>query len=402
MANTDLTIDQITKEALMILHNNLSFSKNVDKQYDSSFAQSGAKIGSSLRIRKPVQFEVSSGAGLNVQDVTETSTTLTIDQQKHIDFQFTSEELTLDIDDFSNRYLKPAMARLASQVDFDGLTQYQNVYSSEGTPGTAPATAAAYLDSAKKLDDYGTPRDGFRNSIVNPAAMAASVDGIKGLENPGNIIGKNFINGAMSGTQLGLNILEMSQNVNVHTTGAFSGSVLVNDTVAEGDAVISLDTFTDSAPTVKKGDVFTIDGVNQVNPETKQDTGVLQQFVVTANKTGSSNAIADIAVSPSFIATGATKTITALPSDGDAITFKGTASTAYPQNMVYHRDAFTLGTADLILPGGVDMASRQTFDGISLRAVRQYDINNDNMPIRIDVLYGWATQRPELACRLWG
>jgi hypothetical protein len=163
-----------------------------------------------------------------------------------------------------------------------------------------------------------------------------------------------------------------------------------------------MDTFSVAAPTVKKGDIFTIAGVNAVNPQSRSSTGTLQQFVVTADKTGSTNAIADISVSPSFKAAGAFQTIDALPTNDAVVTFYATSSSQSPQNIAYHPDAFTLGTADLLMPKGVDFASRQVHEGISMRIVRDYDINNDAMPCRIDVLYGWKTIYPELACRVWG
>jgi len=226
------------------------------------------------------------------------------------------------------------------------------------------------------------------------------VDGLKGLFNAAGEVSRQYMRGQM-GQALGFTWV-MDQNVNVHTTGAFAGTVLVNDTVSSGDATIDLDGFTDAAPTVKQGDIFTIAGVNAVNPETGDDTGSLQQFVVTADKTGSSNAIDGVAVSPSFISSGAKKTVTALPADNAAITFTGSASTAYPINMAYHRDAFTLVTADLNLPKGTHFAARAVFDGISLRIVSDYDITTDKTPTRIDVFFGWKTVRPSLACRIIG
>jgi hypothetical protein len=197
----------------------------------------------------------------------------------------------------------------------------------------------------------------------------------------------------------------MDQNINVHTTGAFAGTVLIDEDggVTEGDATLDMDAFTDSEPTITKGDIFTVVGVNAVNPETGQDTGQLAQFVVTADVTGSSNELT-AAVSPAMIAssTNPYRTITALPANGAAVVFAGTAETAYPINIAHHKEAITLATADLVMPGGVDFAAREVQDGISLRIVRQYDINNDNLPCRIDVLYGWKMLRPEMSCRVIG
>ena len=402
MANDILTPTAVTREALRILHNNLEFTKGVDRQYDDSFAKSGAKIGDSLKIRLPNKFNVRTGKTLDAQDTNETSTTLQVATQKGVDVNFSSAELTLDLDDFSDRILKPAMAKLASVIDFAGLTEaYQNTYNQVGTPGTAPATALVHLQAGVKMDNYATPRDDQRYMCLNPEAQAATVNGLTGLFNSTNEISEQYKKGMM-GKSLGFQF-GMDQNINVHTTGEFAGTTLVDDTVVEGDAVITVDAFTNAGPDVKKGDVFTIAGVNAVNPETGQDTGQLAQFVVTADTTGASNEI-DIPVSPAFIAssTNPYRTITELPSDGDAVTFVGTAETAYPINMAHHKEAITLATADLIMPGGVDFAAREVQDGISLRIVRQYDINNDNLPCRIDVLYGWKMLRPEMACRVTG
>lgn len=404
MANSLLTVDQITREALRILVNNLGFSKSVNRQYDDSFAQSGAKIGNALRIRKPVRYTVTTASpALNVQNSTETSETLTLDTQAHVDTDFTSQELTLDIDDFSDRILKPAMAAITNKIDYDGLGLYNTVFNSNGTPGTTPATAASLLGVGEILDDNAAPRDGQRCIIYNPAANAAMIDGLKGLFNNTGSIAENYRAGMMAQNQLGFGDIAMDQNVRMHTNGTFAGSTVVNEPsgVTEGATTLGIDAFTASAPALKKGDVFTVAGVYSVNPQSRASTGKLQQFVVTADVTGSSNA-ATVAIAPTLNATGAFQTINALPADGAVVTWVGTESVAYPQNIGFHKDAFCLGTADLVMPADVDFSSRQIMDGFSLRIIRDYDINNDVFPCRIDVLYGWKELYPELACRNWG
>lgn len=403
MANTNLTIDQITREALRILVNNLGFARNTNKEYDASFANDGAKIGDTLRIRKPARYTIRTGAALNVQDHTETKVDLQLDTQAGVDVNFTSKELTLDISDFSSRVLKPAMATIANKIDLDGLALYKDVYSSVGTLGTPPATAAILLDANQVMDEMATPRDGQRCLAVNPAGNASLVNGLRELFQSSGKLDAQYRKGMMGMDTLGFKEIYMDQNINTHTTGD-SGDLTcaVNDTVIEGDSVISMNTFSVAAPTVNKGDIFTIAGVNAVNPQNRSSTGTLQQFVVTADKIGSSNAIADIAISPAFKAAGAFQTVDALPVDDAVVTFYATSSSQSPQNIAYHPDAFTLGTADLLMPKNVDFASRQVHEGISMRIVRDYDINNDAMPCRIDVLYGWKTLYPELACRVWG
>lgn len=403
MSNTNLTIDQITREGLRILVNNLGFARNTNKEYDDSFANDGAKIGDTLRIRKPARYTIRTGAALDVQDHTETKVDLQLSTQAGVDVNFTSKELTLDISDFSDRVLKPAMATIANKIDLDGLALYQDVYSSVGVLGTPPADAPVLLNANQKMDEMASPRDGERCLAIDPAGNSALVNGLKGLFQSSGKLDAQYRKGMMGMDTLGFKEIYMDQNVNVHTTGD-QGDLFaaVNDTVVEGDTTISLDTFTVAVPAVKKGDIFTIAGVYAVNPQNRATTGSLQQFVVAADKTGSSNAIADVAVSPAFKAAGSFQTIDALPLDNAVVTFYGTSSSQSPQNMAYHRDAFTLGSADLILPKGVDFASRQVHEGISMRIVRDYDINNDALPCRIDVLYGWKTLYPELACRIWG
>ena len=402
MANSLLTIDMITRKCLEILENNLVISRNCNKEYDDSFAVEGAKIGSTLRIRLPDRALVTDGAALQVQDDNEQYTTLTVSSQKHIGINFTSAELTMQLDDFAERVLKPRISQLASSVDADVANAYKSIFNTVGTPGTTPATALVLLQAQQKLNESAAPMSP-RYATVNPAANAGLVNGMTGFFNPTGTISRQFKTGMMGEGVLGYDEMNMSQSIVNHTTGSRAGTILVNGAVStQGQATITLDGLT-STTTVTVGDVFTIAGVNAVNPQTRLSTGSLQQFVVTAAQTASGSDMANMAISPPmYTAANALATIDAFPADNAAVTFVGTASTAYPQNLVYHKDAITLATADLLLPQGVDMASRQVHNGISMRIVRQYDINNDRMPCRVDVLYGFSTIRPPMACRIWG
>ena len=402
MANSLLTIDMITRKSLEILENNLVISRNCNKEYDDSFAVEGAKIGSTLRIRLPDRALVTDGAALQVQDDNEQFTTLTVSSQKHIGINFTSAELTMQLDDFAERVLKPRISQLASSVDADVANAYKSIFNTVGTPGTTPATALVLLQAQQKLNESAAPMSP-RYATVNPAANAGLVNGMTGFFNPTGTISRQFKTGMMGEGVLGFDEMNMSQSIVNHTTGSRAGTILVNETVAtQGQATITLDGLT-SATTVTVGDVFTMAGVYAVNPQTRLSTGSLQQFVVTAAQTASGGDMANMAISPPmYTATNALATIDAFPANNAAVTFVGTASTVYPQNLVYHKNAITLATADLLLPQGVDMASRQVHNGISMRIVRQYDINNDRMPCRVDVLYGFNTIRPPMACRIWG
>jgi len=288
-------------------------------------------------------------------------------------------------------------------VDDDVANAYKSIFNTVGTPGTTPATALVLLQAQQKLNESATPMSP-RYATVNPAANAGLVNGMTGFFNPTGTISRQFKTGMMGEGVLGFDEMNMSQSIVNHTTGSRAGTILVNGAVStQGQATISIDGLTGATDTVTAGDVFTIAGVNAVNPQTRLSTGSLQQFVVTAAQTASSGDMVNMAISPPmYTAANALATIDAFPANNAAVTFVGTASTVYPQNLVYHKNAITLATADLLLPQGVDMASRQVHNGISMRIVRQYDINNDRMPCRVDVLYGFNTIRPPMACRIWG
>ena len=404
MSNSLLTIDMITRKALEILENNLVITRTVNRQYDDSFAVEGAKIGSTLRIRLPDRALVTDGAALQVQDDNEQYTTLTVSSQKHIGVNFTSAELTMQLDDFAERVLKPRISQLASSIDADVANSYQGIYNSVGTPGTTPSTSLVLLQAQQKLNEFATPMN-QRYACVNPAANAGLVEGMKGLFNPTDTISRQFKNGLMGEGVLGYDEVNMSQSIRQFTTGSrnTSASYTVTTTVAtQGQSTIGISGAT-TGETLAVGDVFTIAGVYAVNPQTRESTGSLQQFVVTAANTAASSAYSSVSISPAiYTSTNALATVNSFPVSGAAITFLGAASTTYPQNLIHHKDAISFATADLLLPQGVDMASRQVHNGISLRIVRQYDINNDRMPCRIDVLYGYSAIRPVMAARLWG
>ncbi len=399
MANSILTIDMITRKALEILENNLVLTRNVNRQYDDSFAVEGAKIGSTLRIRLPDRALVTDGAALQVQDDNEQFTTLTVSSQKHIGVNFTSAELTMQLDDFADRVLKPRISQLAASIDADVANAFKTIGNSVGTPGTTPATSLVLLQAQQKLNENAAVMSP-RYATVNPAANAGLVEGMKGLFNPTDTISKQFKNGMMGTGVLGFDEINMSQSIKQFTTGSRTNGTTSAAVTAEGATSIAL-TGLGSTNTVLAGDVFTVADCFAVNPQTRESTGSLFQFVALADVTASGGA-ATVTVAPIYSANHALATVNTLPATSKAATFIGSASTQYPQNLVYHKDAITFATADLLLPQGVDMAARANHNGISLRIVRQYDINNDRMPCRIDVLYGYSTIRPQMACRLWG
>ena len=400
MSNSILTIDMITRKALEILENNLVLTRNVNRQYDDSFAVEGAKIGSTLRIRLPDRALVTDGAALQVQDDNEQFTTLTVASQKHIGVNFTSAELTMQLDDFAERVLKPRISQLASSIDADVANAYKSIGNTVGTPGTTPSTSLVLLQAQQKLNENAAVMSP-RYATVNPAANAGLVEGMKGLFNPTDTISKQFKNGMMGTGVLGFDEINMSQSIKQHTTGSrvATGNSVTTTVASQGASSIALTI--GSGLTVKAGDVFTVAGCFAVNPQTRESTGSLFQFVALADATAVSTAIT-VTVAPIYTSANALATVDSFPASGAAVVFVGAASSQYAQNLVYHKDAITFATADLLLPQGVDMAARAVHNGISLRVVRQYDINNDRMPCRIDVLYGFNTIRPQMGCRIWG
>lgn len=402
MANSLLTIDMITRKSLAILENNLVLSRNINRQYDDSFAVEGAKIGSSLRIRLPDRVLVTDGAALQTQDDNEQYTTLTVSTQKHVGINFTSAELSMQLDDFADRVLKPRISQLASSIDADVANVFASVGTSVGTPGTTPATALVMLQAQQKMNEAAAPMSP-RYLTVNPAANASLVNGLSGFFNPSDSISRQFKSGMMGENVLGYEEVNMSQSIKIFQAGSRSvtGATTSAAVTTEGATTINI-TGAGASATIRAGDVFTLGGRFAVNPQTRESTGSLFQFVALADVTLDGSGAGTITVAPMYSAAHPLANITALPGNVNSMTFLGAASGNFPQNIAYHKDAFTLATADLILPQGVDMASRANHNGISMRIVRQYDINNDRMPCRVDVLYGYAAIRPQLACRVWG
>ncbi len=409
MSNTLLTIGMITRKALAVLENELTFTKLVNRDYDDQFAVKGAKIGSTINIRKPPRYVGRRTATLAVEGTVESSTPLVLNNQYGCDVSFTSAERTLDIDDFAERILKPQIATVANMIDFDGLQQYLNVYQTTGTGGVTPATSGAYLAAQTILDDAAAPRDGMRNLVISPKANEVIVPALQGVFNPQKQISDQYEKGMMSKDTLGFNWY-MDQNIARHTVGVYAADVAggaVTADVATSGSSVDLDGWT-SGDILKAGDVVTFSGVYAINPQSRQPTADLQRFVVTALATADNSGNMTINISPALVFSGAYQTVysaTNSIADGATVAVKtGASGIVTPQNMAFHRDAFTFGCADLELPRGVHEADRVSSKklGLSIRMVTAYDINNDRFPTRLDLLGGWATQRPELACRVLG
>jgi hypothetical protein len=393
--NTLLTINMITAKALAILHQKCNFVGAINRQYDDSFANAGAKIGSTLRIRLPVQYTVSTTPALSLQNTVETNISLPITNQYHVDFSFSSNELTLTIDDFSARYIEPAIAVLAAQIEATTIgMMWPAVWNQVGTAGAAMPFKTV-LQSRKLLLDNLTPQSKQWLLRINTQDNVDLVDSLKGLFQQSTQIARQYTDGLM-GIAAGYEWAE-STHFTTQTRGAESGAyttaVVANQNTGSTLAVVT------GTGAGNVGDVFTIAGVYRVHPETKISSGILQQFVLTSAYAGGGG---NMAIAPAINGVvGSPQQNVATTANATApITFANTASTATGLSLAFHPDAFTFATADLVMPGGVDMASRVVKDGISMRAVRQYSISDDTFPIRIDVLWGAVAMRPQLACRL--
>lgn len=422
MANTLLTPDMITREALRILHQKCNFVTNINTQYDDSFAQDGAKIGNTLRIRRPIEYTTSVGKTMKTGtaskvDSTEQKFTLTVNTQRHVDMQFSSNELTMKLDDFSGRHIEPAMARLAAAIENDALSMIGGAATAtantqKGVPGYVDGgTAVSFANimaGRKVLMDGLAPPSGLI-ALLDTQANVDLVGELKGLFHDGPEIKKIYKEGRM-GQAAGFEFYENTLMPS-HTTGAEGGLSVYevdganqhNNTANEVDVQsLVIDTGTN---TILAGDQFVINNaansavaINKVHPESKADTGEAQVFTVVGPATSSGSST--IVISPGIVTSGPRKNCTAAPPDNGHLVFKGSASTAYKQSLLFHPDAFVFASADLAMPNDVDFKSRQVYDGISMRLLRQFDIKTDKMLCRLDVLYGYRTLYRQLACRV--
>lgn len=433
MSNTLLNISDITNEALMVLENELTFTRNVTKEYDDKFGIDGAKIGYTINVRRPGRFKGTTGPALNVEDLVESSIPVTLTTQFHVDTQFITSDLLLSMDMFSDRVLKPKIATIANRVDYDGLVMATvNTANAVGTPGTLPTTIAPFLAAGAVMDAEAVPRDGSRKIVMDPFTQASMVGGLAGLFNPQVKISEQYTKGQMSKNSLGFDWY-MDQNVNVVTYGPGGGTPVFSNagtssallTAGWADTGTLYTTgWTNSTAVLKVGDKITLGGVGMVNPQNRQAVAGnrLRQFVVRppvgtpsagtfvpvtdsagivigGTYTSSGAGALQITIAPAIISAGQFQNVTAAPVSGTSAVAVFGAGQASPSNIVFHRDAFTMVSADLPLPGGVDMAARASHKdiGMSLRVVRQYTVNNDALPTRIDVLYGWSPLYREFA-----
>lgn len=404
MPNAIITPTIIAKEAIMQLENNLVLGNNVHREYKKEFV----KVGNSVNVRMPVDFTVTDGATRSNQDVVEKNSTVKVDKRKHVSWKFSTQDLTLSVEEYSERYIKPAMIRLGNQVDADIAALYKYVYHANGTAGTTPATFMSVAGAAQKMDEVAVPNDGQRKLVINPAAHWSLADGLKGVNNQKRVedfIGKGYLSNIADFEIFG------SQNVKSHTKGVATGTPLVNGaaqsvtyaSLTSGDSFWQSNLVTDgwtasTAGILKAGDVFTIAGVYAVNPISKDSTGALQQFTVISDATSDGTTNATLTVSPPLITSGVHQTISGAPADNAAITVVN----GHAANLAFHKNAFALVMCPLELPDSAGFKARESYNGMSVRVVKDYDIDSDEEIIRLDILYGVKAVDPRLAVRLLG
>lgn len=413
MSNSLLSISTIAKEALNVLENELVAAKAVHRGLESEFgnAKNGYQTGATVTIKRPTDFTVRSGANASVQDVVEGSTTITVDQQKGVDFAFTSAELTLNIKDLSERVIKPAMVQLANKIDSDLLALASKVPNWVGTPGQTINSFQDFAPAPQRLDEQAVMSDG-RTAILSPAdhwGMLGTQTNLYIQAAASDAYRKGDL-GRIGGVDT-----FMSQNVQSITTGSRAGSILIDlsittstiDYAAVKDTMIQtihMDAFTNATDTVKAGEVFTIAGVYAVNPVTKARLPWLKQFTVVSDATCASNET-DVVIYPAMIWSGAFQNVSVVgvsDLNNQSVSFIGSASTTYPQNLVFHKNAFALAMVPMVSPPGAKDVARESWNGTSVRLIPFYNGSTDVSTMRLDVLYGIKALDPRLATRISG
>ena len=413
MSQTLITGQELTRAALEIFHNNCVVVKNMDLQYEPDFGSQsgydGQKIGPTLQIRKPPIGTVRSVWGMSQQDLTETSVSLTVDTVRGIDLNFPDSALALSVDDFVERYIAPNVKRLASEVDGVAATYIKNQTARlVGLGGTQPATLATFLAAKRKLNDQTVPQDGDIACVICPATEASMIGGLTPLQfNPQDTLSKMFLTGKISNMG-GMNWY-MSQNAPSHTCGTRTETTPVASAITvQGQTTMTVTGL--NATSYTEGDIFTVAGCYDVNPETKATLPYLKQFRVASAVTATATTT-NLPISPAVYfssAAGYLQNCSAFPGGAisdinDATHFgSGTAAYTYSNDLCFHKRAFAFAAAPLIIPGGADMAGRATAEGLWVRFVRMYDIVNARMLNRLDIYFGLAALRPEWSCRVIG
>jgi len=398
--NTLLTSSEVTYEALRVLKNLLGFTSRVTRTYDNRFANKGAKIGDTLTVRKPPRYIGRTGEAAAVEGTQETGVPVVIDTLFGVDTAFSSTERTLSLDDYSRRILRPKMATIANKVDRDGAQLTKKVWNAVGVPGTVPTTQETYLNAAARLTDNCAPDDEDRYAAISPWMKAKLVTAGLPLFNPSSDLTRQYRRGEI-GMLGGIDFFE-TQNVYTHTAGTYvpSGSVIeINGANQTGSSIIT-DGWTSG--TLNEGDIFTLEGVYGVNPQSRDSTGNLQQFRVTASVTAAAGA-ATISIEPPIVISGPFQTVTNAPADNADLTFDASTGRVYKAGLAFHREFATLVVVDQEDVGNFGAECKMVSDpdiGLALRSTTAFDVQTNQVINRLEILYGWAMLYPELACRV--
>lgn len=411
MPNSFQNPNTYTNEVLRCLYNNIVLGKRVKRDYEKQFGKAPGKIGDTFNIRRPYRVTVSTGAAFSAQDYVETSIPIVVNSQKHADVSFTSADLTLKDEQYSDRIIKPTGIQLAQQIDQDGYLNAKNTVAPlTGTAGTSPNNISFLTDLGRKLDDFSVPR-GKRNLAIDQGGNASLINALSGFFQNAKQIGEQYTEGVFTDMQNTVGFdLAMSQNIQRHTVGPLGGSPVVNGAAqglttgwANTGSLITNGWTAAAAQRVAAGDIFTIAGHFAVNPVTRQSTGQLMQYCCTQAQSSDGAGNLTLTITPAIIVSGPWQNVVASPTSGNALTFVGTASTSYSRSLAWVDDAFALAVVpleDLAMFGGWGSVKSQ--DGFSLRVFRQAAISTDTVGGRVDCLYGWATPYPEQACQLVG
>ena len=400
MSNTFKVIDMVTKESLRIMHEKLAFIGTVDRQYDDSFKDNGAKIGSTLRVREPNQYKRRRGSRvMDVQDQNEQTQTITVATQDGVDMRFNSAELIQSVnngaafDDLSRNYIEPAVSVLVSGIEADFLAYCTKLTPAvAGTAGSAINSLTALGAARAKLNQQLAPKE-ERFVQMDSVQMGTLVSGVATYFNDQKAISEQYREGFVKRTAMAT--FYENERIWTLTNGADVAGEINNGTLTSGITSLTVDGFT-AAPSV--GAVFTVESIYDVHPETKAAYSHLKQFVVTAATTTS------ITFSPAMIydTTNPRQNCSGTPVNDADITFVGAASASYLQPLMYHPEAFQFVTADLPLMDDAQKCVRRMKDNLSVRVWMGSDIRNDELLLRLDILYGMAALRPQWACRLIG
>ena len=414
MANSLVTPTKIIKEVAAELVNNIRFAKKVNRSYDSAYSEGGAKVGYTVQARLPQRYQVTKGQALSITPVDDQVVPITVTDQAHVGLAFSSASLTMEVDDYKKRYIMPAVHALVNQMDYDGLSRmYKKVANVVGTPGTTPGStgtlpAAAnivYLSAGVKLSETAVPDP--RIAMLSPEMHAYLASANLTLFNPTGAISEMFRKGQFGGEALGVSKWFETQNIPIHTVGVLGGTPLLNGIPANGATTVVTNGWTAAVATrLLQGDVVQIAGVYEINPLSYQSTGRLKDWLITADTASDGSGNLTMPIYPAMYVSGNQQNCSGSPATNAIVTIfshaSSYASKVSPQGLIYQEDAFALVMADLEMPGGLWVSERIANKelGVSIRFLKAYSIETDQSPARLDILYGWAAIRPELACRV--